>query len=298
MAGILCLCLGGNVPPACPADAPAPRRIVSLSPGITEILFAIGAGDRVVGVTDFCNYPEEATKLPRVGGILNPSFEKLLALQPDLIIHQEANGKIKNFVDRVDIQDLSVSLFNFRDIFQAVREIGDAVQEPEAASHLVDGLQAQLHRYQESLKGIRKKSVLLLLGITNAPTRDLYGVGPGTFLGQLLSLAGGKNILEDPDALYPKLSKEFILHRSPEVIIEIGTRTILSEEAQARRKEKWDRFPTLEAVQTGNIHFIGADYLLIPGPRLVKILDRFVQVLHPEPYAQAHAPSPSGAPLP
>ncbi len=123
---------------------------------------------------------------------------------------------------------------------------------------------------------------MLLLGDSSDPARDLYAVGPGTFLNELLVLSGGTNILQNSNAQYPKLSKEFIIEQSPEIIIEAGPNSNLPQKEIDYRVEQWNRFPTIQAVKDKRIHFISADYILIPGPRLVKILEKFAKVIHPD----------------
>lgn len=270
-------------------DAPPPQRIISLSPGVTEILFAIGAGDRIVGVTDFCNYPEEAKSLTKVGGLLNPSYETIITLQPDLIIHQPNKHKIKNFVEKLGIPNLPISMLSLPDIYSAIKTIGIATHKENAADRLIQSMREKINFHRERLANVSQKSVLLVLGISNDTMRELYGVGPKTFLGEMLALAGGKNILSNTEAQYPKVSKEFIIHESPEIIIEIGRKDILTEESSVKRRKGWQKFSTIRAVKNQNIHMIGADYILIPGPRLVNILEHFVKAIHPE-IASASSP--------
>jgi iron complex transport system substrate-binding protein len=114
------------------------------------------------------------------------------------------------------------------------------------------------------------------------PTREIYSVGRGTFLGELLSIAVGENILQDAASLYPKISKEYLINQSPEFIIEVGPNPIHEKEALEKRKAGWQRFPTIRAVKNDNIHYLGGDYLLKPGPRLLQIIDHFIAALHPE----------------
>ncbi len=259
-----------------------PQRIISMSPGVTEILFAIGAGDQVVGVTDFCNYPEKAKSLTRIGGLLNPSYETLITLQPDLIIHQPNKHKIKSFVEKLGIRNLPISMLSFAEIFSSIKEIGIAVHRENEADRLIQSMQAKIDFHRKRLANVSQKSVLLILGISNNSMRELYGVGPKTFLGEMLALAGGNNILAETQAQYPKVSKEFIIHKSPEIIIEIGRTDILTEESSVKRRKGWQKFSTIRAVKNNNIHMIGADYILIPGPRLVNIIELFVKAIHPE----------------
>ncbi len=152
--------------------------------------------------------------------------------------------------------------------------------------------------HQDRLKDTPKKSVLIILGDSNDPTRDLYSVGRNTFLGEILDLAGGENILPVTMARSPKISKEFIIEKSPEVIIEAGPKLRLSDQDLEKKKLDWKRFATISAVQKGNIHFIGADYILIPGPRLIKILSRFTRAIHPEVFTDTESDPIAGAILP
>jgi iron complex transport system substrate-binding protein len=278
---------------AAPEEATSPQRIVSLSPGITEILFAIGAGDRVVGVTDFCNYPEKAKSLPKVGGLLNPSYETIITLKPDLIIHQPNKHKIESFGEKLGIRNLPISMLSFEEIFNSIKAIGIATHSEQAADRLILSMKTKIDQNRQRLANVSKKSVLLVLGISNDSMRELYGVGPKTFLGEMLALAGGENILADTQAQYPKVSKEFIIHESPEIIIEIGRKEILTEESSKKRVQGWQKFPTIRAVKSKDIHVIGADYILIPGPRLINIIPHFVKAIHPEIESESeHAGDP------
>ena len=268
---------------------PYPQRIISMSPGITEILFALGLGNRVVGVTDFCNFPEEAKKITRIGGLLNPNYETLITLKPDLIIHQPNSHKIETFVEKLGIQNLPISMLSLDQIFESVKSIGVATGREEAADRLTKKMREKIDFHRSRLAKVPKKSVLLLLGINNDSMRDIYGVGPKTYLGELLELAGGHNILDKSRTQYPKISKEFIIHESPEIIIEAGPTRILTEKASIKRKRGWQEFPTIRAVKTGDVYFIGSDYILVPGPRLVNIIDDFVKVIHPEIFSSDSA---------
>jgi len=264
------------------AQASSPQRIISMSPGITEILFALGLGEQVVGVTDYCVYPEKAKSLPRIGGPLNPSYETIITLKPDLIIHQPNSLKIETFVEKLGIRNLPISMLSLEQIFSSIKAIGRATNRENSADRLIQSMQEKIDFHRKRLAQVSQKTVLLVLGISNDSMRDLYGVGPKTYLGEMLALAGGKNILVDTRTQYPKVSKEFIIHESPEIIIEVGPKDILSREASKKRRQGWQKFSTIRAIKNNNIHFIGTDYVLIPGPRLINIIDDFVNAIHPE----------------
>jgi len=239
----------------------------------------------VIAVTDFCKYPEEACHLPSIGGMLNPNMETIVSLTPDLIIHQSGNQRLRNNAKSVGIKTLEVRMGNLEEIFESIKKLGVALNCMEQANKLTLQLTKGISFYQERLKGLPLKEVLLLLGDSSDPVRDLYAAGPGTFLNELLNLSGGKNIIRDSPARYPKLSKEHIIEKSPEIIIEAGPKSNLSQQEIDLRIQEWNRFPTIEAVKKGQIYFIGADYILIPGPRLLKIIERFSKAIHPNLFA-------------
>ena len=260
----------------------ASQRVISTSPAITEILFAIGAGDRVVGVTDFCNYPKQACRLPSIGGPLNPSTETWITLKPDLIIIQEDSEVIQKNAKIFEIPSLTVSVNNLNNILNSIQIIADSLHMPQAGHQLAIKIKTKIEGYRTHLKKIEPRQVLMLLSDTNDPSRDLYAVGRDTFLNELLTIAGGENVLPDTMARYPKVSKEYIIAKSPEIIIEVGPKSNLSKEETLARKKTWGKFSTLRAVKDDRLYFIGADYILIPGPRLLNILDDFTRTIHPE----------------
>ena len=260
------------------------NRIISTSPSITETLFELGLKDQVIAVTDFCEYPEEACQLPSIGGMLNPNMEKIVSLIPDLIIHQPGDQRLRNNAKSVGIKTLELRMGNLDEIFGSIKKLGVALNCEEQANKLTLHLTKGIAFYQERLKGLPQKKVLLLLGDSSDPARDLYAAGPGTFLNELLNLSGGKNIIGDSPSRYPKLSKEYIIEKSPEIIIEAGPKSNLSQQEIDLRIEGWNRFPTIEAVKKRQIYFIGADYILIPGPRLLKIIEQFSKAIHPSSF--------------
>ena len=261
-----------------------PQRIISMSPSITETLFALGVGDRVVGVTDFCSYPKEACALPKIGGLLNPSVEAWITLKPDLIIHQDDSHKLRINAKNLGIRTLGISMTRIQDILDTIKILGKVLGCEPAAHALTQKLQSGIHNKKIRLQSVPKKTTLLLLNEGGDPNGALYAVGPGTFLGELLDLAGAQNVLIDPTINYPKISKEYILRHSPEVIIQAGPNANMSPQEKAQKLKQWQRFPTLTAVKNKTIYFVGADYILIPGPRFLNILDHFARVIHPEAF--------------
>lgn len=259
-----------------------PQRIISMAPSITESLFALGAGNRVVGRTEFCKWPKEACQLPNVGGMLNPSTETWLTLKPDLIIFLKSSDRLASKAKSLGLRTLLVDMNRIDSIFESWQLIGNTLGIQGSATDLENSIREEIETIKSKTKGLQKIETLLLLGDSSDPGRDLFAVGRSTFLGELIEIAGGFNILEDPDANYPRISKEFILSRSPEVIIEAGPKSKLTDNEYKRRMKEWEPFASIKAVQTRRIHFIGEDYAVIPGPRLHLILKQFANALHPE----------------
>ncbi|MFL2914848.1 MAG: helical backbone metal receptor [Nitrospinia bacterium] len=207
------------------ADDPDIRnanRIISTSPSITETLFALGLGHRVVGVTDFCMYPSEARQLPSIGGMTNPNMEALVTLQPDLVLHLTHSAKMARYTKALGVPSMSIKMDTLDDILRSIELLGSTFGIEEDSKKLLAELTAGINFYKNKLKDIHPQETLLLLGDSSDPGRDLYATGPNTFLHELLEISGGKNILHDSMAKYPRLTKEYVIEKSPEVIIEAG----------------------------------------------------------------------------
>ena len=205
------------------------QRVISLSPSITEVLFAIGAGNQVAAVTDFCKYPKEALTKPKIGGMLNSSAESIIALKPDLMVFQPGKSNVKQLAIKLNIDFIEASFQDLKSIYQAIQEIGNAVEKKNEAEKLIANIKSKLGSYQESLKNVKPKSTLLILGDSLDPLRDLYAVGKKTFLDELLILSGGENVLDETLSQYPKISREYIISRSPEVFIIAGPNSNVAE---------------------------------------------------------------------
>lgn len=258
------------------------KRIISTSPSITETLFALGLGDRVVGVTDFCKYPPKACQTASIGGLVNPHMETIVALRPDLVLHLAHSIRMEQNTQTLGIPSMRVDMDTVGDILQSIQLLGVTLGVEKNAKHLRNKLMDGIESYKNRLENVAPKQALLLLGDSSDPGRDLYATGRGTFLHELLEISGGINIIPESLAQYPRITKEFIIEKSPEVIIEAGPKSRLSSEQIKERMQGWKRFPSIRAVQSGQIHYIGEDYILIPGPRLLKIIEQFSKALHPK----------------
>lgn len=254
--------------------ANAPKRIVSLAPSVTEMLFAIGAGSQVAGVTEFCNFPPEAAQKPRVGYV-NSNLEALVALQPDLIITPQEFLK-PDFI--VKLEQLKIPVFiladrTVEDIFSHIQTLGRMLDHMTEATALGMDLRQQIAGIKSRSQGLPPVRVLYVLN-----SEPLITVGPGSFIDQLIGLVGGANIAAKSGTAYPRLSMEAVLQDDPEVIIfPIGTSEGISE----REQQSWRRWTTVSAIKHNRVHQIPADLLNRPGPRIGQGLDRLAAMLHP-----------------
>lgn len=265
------------------ADEPAglPQRVISTSPAITEVLFALGAGERVVGVTDYCNYPPEAKNIERIGGTMNPSLEKLMSLEPDLVILGNLSERDHADYATVGLPVLVVREYTMPEIKNMIRSIGDTLGVVSTADSIVVSIESAMAASEKAVSDSIRKSVMLVIGRTPGALSDIYVVGSGVFLNDLVEAAGGRNVFSDLHRPYARVSTEEILVRRPDVIIEAAHNIELTPEKVGEMRKVWSPLGMVPAVVNREIHFINDDFLLIPGPRMVLSLKRFQQLIYP-----------------
>jgi iron complex transport system substrate-binding protein len=255
-----------------------PQRIVSVAPNVTEILFALGLEDRLVGVSIYCQYPPEALKKEKIGGYMNPSLEKIVALHPDLVIGI-AEGELRTFVDKLDSLKVPVYITNPRDaleVLTSIRKIGEVTFAHEAASRIVRSMEERIRRVQDKVQGLPRPRVLHILDFN-----PLISAGKGTFVDDLIRLAGGRNVAETATGKYPHFSMEEVLVQDPEVIL---LASMKSQDPLVKQKRWWERWKTISAVKQGRIYVLDSDLIHRPSPRMVDGLEQVAKVIHPEAF--------------
>jgi iron complex transport system substrate-binding protein len=254
-----------------------PRRIVSLAPNLTEILFALGAGPLVVGVTRYDDYPPEVQGLPKVGGFVDPSVEAILALRPDLVVCVPNSGSKERMevLARMGIPVQVLPAYGLEDVFAAVRSLGEVVGKRGIAEDIHQGLRNTIQRIQEGVKGKVKPKVLLVYG-----HRPLVVAGPKSFGGSLLEIAGGENAVVS-SVPYPVVPMEEILGLNPEVIIDASMSGRGAEMSAIEVQEFWDRWKALRAVRSGRVHLFDSSIWFRAGPRIGEGLEQLFLLLHP-----------------
>jgi iron complex transport system substrate-binding protein len=261
-----------------------PRRIVSLVPALTEMLFAIGAGPQVVAVSSFDEFPAEVKKLPRVGALLDPDTERILALRPDMVVVYGSQSDLQAQFARAQVRTFAYRHGGISTILDTVRELGDATGHDTAAAALVRDLQTRLDAVRARVKGRPRPRVLLVFERQPRTLREVYASGGRGFLQEMLAIAGGQNVFADVAAESVQPSTETILARAPAVILEVRAEGLIAAREVAGQSQVWSTLASVPAVRDGRIHFLSGDYLVVPGPRFAQATEAFARVLHPEAF--------------
>lgn len=244
-------------------------RAVSLAPNLTEIVFAVGAGDKLVGRTSYDNFPPEAEKIQTVGDTLNPNIENIIALKPQVVLVSTAS-QIETFTKTLEGQGITVFVTNpdsLDEIYKSIETIGEIFGRKDKSVELVETLKDRVRKIEESSKDVEKINVFVQID------RSLYTIGKESFITDLIEKAGGTSVTRNIETAYPKISKETALALNPEVII-------LSDSAD--NSEPNEVFANSTAVKRGRVYKINADILSRPGPRIVDALEQIASKLHLE----------------
>jgi iron complex transport system substrate-binding protein len=262
---------------AAAAAPPPPMRIVSLAPAVTETLFALGEGDAVVGVSQYCDYPAAAARLPKVGTFLTPNVEAIAALSPGLIIGPGLSSSRREvrMLEAMGYPTLTVDDNSLDGIEQSITLIGARTGKEEAARRLLGAIQAHIEQVHARLEETKPRTVVMLVG-----HQPMVAVGRGTFLDDLLHLAGGDNIADLAAQGWPRLSIEYIIAMRPEVILDGAMGSDANTQAGF-----WARYPTIPAVRDHRVFGYPQDPMLHPGPRVWQSLEILARLIHPEAFA-------------
>ncbi len=245
------------------------ERAISLAPNLTENIFAVGAGDKLVGVTTFCNYPPEAEKIQKVSDTQTPNMETIVALKPD-VVFVSTSSQLENFTKILDERNIAVFVTNpnsFEDVFKNLKTFGKIFDRDEQAESLVIELKQRVANIEKEVKG--KPPVKVFVQIDKD---SLYTVGKESFITDLIKRAGGESVTKTVTTAYPKISKETALALNPDAII-------LSE--SPNNLEPNEVFKNSNAVKNGKVFKINADIISRPSPRLVDALEQIANYLHP-----------------
>jgi iron complex transport system substrate-binding protein len=260
----------------------APERIVSLVPSASEILFAIGAEDRLVGVTDFCDFPPAARAKASVGGMLNPSLETLVRLRPDLVVATDEGNREETVtqIERLRIPVYLVRPTRVAEALDVVTRLGALTGRHAEARSLVGGLSARIDRVRAAVAPLGRPRVLYVLW-----PEPLIVPGKGALISELIALAGGASVTADASVPYPRYSLEAAVASDPQIIVLARHGT--GQGAMAR--ERWERFSHLPAIRAGRLHATDGNLTHRYGPRMVDGLEALARIIHPAAFAQVGA---------
>jgi len=251
-----------------PAAPPLPRRIVALAPSLSETLFALGLGERVVGVGDYSNYPPEAAARPRLGGLFNPNLERIVGLKPDLAVLLPSQRDLGEKLGHLGIASLTVRNESLTDVENAFTLLGERCGVPERGRRLAEQLRQSLAP-RPSPAGRRLK-VVLSVGREPGRLTHLLVAGPGTFYDELLARLGAVNAFADAPVRYPEVALEEVLARRPEVILEIREKRPEPAVERQLTADCWG-LPQLQAASRARVFVVSGDYAVVPGPRLPQL---------------------------
>ncbi|HMF50581.1 MAG TPA: cobalamin-binding protein [Candidatus Saccharimonadales bacterium] len=269
------------------ASTPYPQRIVSLAPSVTESLFALGFGNRIVGVTTYCDYPAEAQKLPKIGGFMSPSLEVIVAKRPDLVIGvSSATDPVKaREMERLGLKVTLISLASVSDILSSTKSIARWLGNPEAGEKLVQKITLQFDQVKKRVAPAPRRRTLLAVGL-----RPLVAVGGKNFIDELITLAGGENIAGNAAQPWLNLPDEYVVAKAPQVIIEAGMGSERGETAK-----HWGDLKSLPAVKEQRVYAYPSDKILRPGPRIGEGLEEIARLVHPECFTDSKSKRDKGS---
>ena len=265
-----------------PADAPT-TRIVSLMPSVTEIVFAIGAGEQVVGVSDYCQWPAEAQAKPHVGGLMNPNMEAILLLRPTAVLLHGGQGDFAARLKNANVEARLIPANTLADVYASIASLGTLTGHTTQAAQLVYKLQSGIAGKNETTSTLNSDpatspaSVLLVVARDGDSLRGIYASGPRTHLGEILEAAGGHNVLSksDPRPSRP-MGVEELIRTNPDVIIDFSVPAGVNTDTENERLlQPWRKLATVKAVQRGHIFFVKDPHLSLPGPPMVELADLF-----------------------
>jgi iron complex transport system substrate-binding protein len=258
----------------------AAHRIISIVPATTEMLFAMGAGDRMLAVGSYDHYPPDVERLPRVGALLDPDVERILAMRPDLVVLYGTQTALKQQLDRAKIPYYSYVDRGLPEVTGTIRSLGARVGVDRGANALADTIDRQLAGIRARVaKGPRPRT-LLVFGRERGSLRNIDASGGEGFLHDMLESAGGADVLGDIHHQSVMMSTEMVLARAPDVIIEL--RYSAADISAGNDLGAWNVLASVPAVKNHRVYLLQGEEFVVPGPRVVAATERLARTLHPD----------------
>jgi iron complex transport system substrate-binding protein len=258
--------------------ASRPSRIISLIPATTEMLFAIGAAPQIVAVGSFDSYPPEVQSLPRVGALLDPDVERILSLDPDLVVIYGTQHDLRQQLDRAGVPYYSYKHGGLAGVTATIRALGTRTGRAREAERLAADIEARLAAIRSRVAGRPRPRTVLVFGRDRMSLQGIFASGGIGFLNDMLETAGGANVFADVKRESVQATSELILSRAPEVILEL--RSSIDPGEAAAERAIWNTLAAVPAVRTGRVHMFTDPSLMVPGPRVAQATDLLAQALH------------------
>jgi iron complex transport system substrate-binding protein len=267
-------------------------RIVSLVPPLTEMLFAVGAGSQVVGVSSYDDFPPEVQSRPRVGALLDPDVERILALKPDLVLVYGSQIELEGQFRRAGIR-----VYSYRhggigngigNVLETIRDLGALTGHRADGDRVAMQVRSQLDAVRARVRGRPRPRTMVVMGRDAMALRGVYVSGGIGFLHELLDLAGGEDVFGDVKREAVQPSNETMLVRAPEVIIELHPGDTPPPGMVQKERGVWSLLASMPAVRNGRIHLLYGEYLMAAGPRLPRVAETLARVLHPDAFIEAN----------
>lgn len=255
-----------------------PQRAISLVPSLAEILYSLGQQDRLVGVSRFCQFPPEIQSKTKVGGLHDADLERILALQPDWIALFKGQSKIGDVLSARGCEVYYCDVETIPEMYASIRFLGEVFDIPEKAESLISSISTGIQDLRRKLADLPRKRVLYVVGREPGSLKQLYGVGQGTFLAEILDIAGATNCVNAKLGRYPVLSREMIITHNPEVILDGGA-TPAEYEGGAIPPE-WSVLASVTAVREKKIMEVADPHLTIPGPGITESICKLAILIH------------------
>ena len=269
---------------AWPASAQTARRIVSLVPNVTEILFAVGAGSQVVGVSTYDDFPPETRALPRVGALLDPDTERIFSLRPDLVIVYASQTELEAQFTRASIRVYAYRHSGVGNVLQTIRDVARLAGRAADGDRVVRDVQSQLDAIRMRVRGRPRPRTMLVIGRDAGALRGVYVSGGIGFLHELLDIAGGDDLFGDIKRESVQPSNETMIVRAPDVIIELHAGDPPAAAAVQKERDAWNLLASVPAVRNMRVHLMYGGYLMAAGPRLGRAAEALARALHPEAF--------------
>lgn len=260
----------------------APRRIISLVPALTEMLFAIGAGPQVIAVSSFDQFPPEAASRPKVGALLDPDVERILSLTPDLVAIYGSQADLRRQLQRASIPVYDYRHAGLADVLTTLRDLGQRTGHATEADTVATGIERRLADVRRRTSQGPPVRTLLVFGREPGTLRNVYVAGGKGFLHDMLGVAGGVNVFADVVQESVQATTEVLLTRAPDAILEVHEGPPLTAAQGREAVATWSRLASIPAVKAGRVHLVAGTGNVVPGPRVADAVERFARALHPD----------------